>query len=287
MLHPYRTRYAALLVHGLNDSAYYMQDIATRLYESGFNVITILLPGHGTDTADMRDVTAEQWREEVQTGLSVAALVGDRLVVGGMSLGGALAIDAALRLDDVAGLLLFVPALEFRSYNALAWLTCAPILRSMAIDTAIAPNPVKYKYRVINGVCQLYRLMMHNVRNAVQAPNGATLDDAGIRAMAASIHVPTFIALTYADVRVSPRAILEFGENVRAPSVIVTFGTPEGFDPPAPGDDTQVVSISSERLPHSYLVRRDNPYDGERNPYFDELAQELARFLSMYFPPYP
>jgi alpha-beta hydrolase superfamily lysophospholipase len=285
MLHPHRTRYAALLVHGLNDSAYYMEDLAAVLYDAGFNVITILLPGHGTNTADMRDVTAEQWREEVQTGLSLAAQVGDRLIVGGMSLGGALAIDAVQYRSDIAGLLLFVPALQFRSYSAMAWLTCAPVLRTIAVPTPIVPNPVKYKDRQVNGVCQLYRLMMHNVRNAGQASGDIAPDEAGIRAMASSIHVPTFVALTYADVRVSPRAILEFAENVKAPAVIATFGVPKGFEPPAPGNGAIPLSITSDSLQHSYLVRRSNAYNGQCNPYFGKMRQTLLNFLKTNFPP--
>jgi alpha-beta hydrolase superfamily lysophospholipase len=283
LLHPRRTRYAALLVHGLNDSAYYMKDVAEVLYRAGMNVITVLLPGHGTDTSDMTSVTAESWREEVQTGLSIASLLGDRLLIGGMSLGGALSIDAARRRDDIRGLVLFVPALRFRSYNDVAWLTCSPLLRPLAIETAIPASPIKYKYRVVNGVCQTYRVMRHNLRDHPEPRGGTAPDDDGVRALAASIHVPTFVAFTYADVRVSPRAILEFAENIPAPATIATFGTPDGFSPPAPGNGAVPRSIAQYGLPHSYLVLREHPYNGEFNPYFEKLSDALTEFLKKYF----
>ncbi len=88
-IHPKRTEYSVLPVHGLNDSAYYMADLGEFLYRKGFNVITVLLPGHRTDTRDMLDVTAEQWRAEVDLGLGMASLVGRKIILGGFSLGAA------------------------------------------------------------------------------------------------------------------------------------------------------------------------------------------------------
>jgi len=81
-IHPKRTEYSVLLIHGLNDSAYYMADLGEFMYRKGFNVITVLLPGHGTGTQDMLDVTAEQWRTEVDLGLGMASLVGQKIIWG-------------------------------------------------------------------------------------------------------------------------------------------------------------------------------------------------------------
>ncbi len=230
LLYPQRTKYSALLIHGLNDSAFYMGDLAEVLYASGINVITILLPGHGTDKADMRSVTADQWRSEVETGLGMAALVGEHVLVGGMSLGGALAIDAAVRRSDISGLLLFVPALELRSYGELAWITCAPLIDEIAAETEVTESPVKYRDRVANGVCQLERIMAHNASVA-----DATVDiktgSSRMAALGTLIRVPTFIGLTYLDARVSPCAILKFSEAIRAPTTVATYGPPSDCVP--------------------------------------------------------
>jgi len=143
-IHPKRTAYSVLLIHGLNDSAYYMADLGEFLYRKGFNVITVLLPGHGTDTRDMLDVTAEQWRAEVDLGLGMASLVGQKIILGGFSLGASLAIDALLRHREIYGLVLFSPAMRFRSFASISILACAPGVRSFVLETDLPPNPVKY-----------------------------------------------------------------------------------------------------------------------------------------------
>jgi hypothetical protein len=81
-IRPKRTEFSVLLIHGLNDSAYYMADLGELLYRNAFNVITVLPPGHGTDTRGMLDVTAEQWRAEVDRGLDMASLVEQKSILG-------------------------------------------------------------------------------------------------------------------------------------------------------------------------------------------------------------
>jgi pimeloyl-ACP methyl ester carboxylesterase len=276
-LHHGRTRYSALLLHGLNDSAYYMEDLAQLLYRNGFNVITVLLPGHGTVTEDMLEATAEQWRARVEEGLVMASLVGEKVVVGGFSLGGALAIDAVLRGADVHAVLLFSPALRLRSFDAVAGLACAPLARQAMVETDLPPNPVKYKHRVGNGVCQLARLMRHNL--AIAEGDGALSGQDALRALARRMHVPTFAALTYADERISPQAVLTLAGAVPAPTLVVTFGTPERDEPKVLPNGARVLHIADAELPHSFLVRRTNPHNGQANPYFDRMAEALIGFL--------
>ena len=283
LLHPTRTKYAALLIHGLNDSAFYMADLAALLYMSGINVITILLPGHGTNIADMRRVTAEQWRSEVEAGLLMTHLVGERLLVGGMSLGGALAIDATFRHSDISGLLLFAPALELRSVDGLTWLTCAPLLGEIAAETELKESPVKYKKRVANGVCQLKRIMSHNAHYAAQADSSAVPGTDRMAVMGEQIHIPTFVAMTYADARVSPDAILKFSASIRAPTTIATYGVPDAVVPQPLPNGAMLLSLAPEGLRHSNLVRRSNAYNDEFNPYFDRLADALTGFLATHF----
>jgi pimeloyl-ACP methyl ester carboxylesterase len=276
LLHPQRTAYSALLVHGLNDSAFYMGDLAEVLYGAGFNVVTVLLPGHGTDTRDMRDVKAEQWRAEVQAGLAMAHMVGEQVVLGGMSLGGTLAVDAVLRGEKVAGLILFVPALELRVGNQAAWLTCLPGVGDITAETEVVDSPVKYKFRAANGVCQLRRLMGDVEQRAAV---GGETEQNRMAGIGRQVHVPVFLGLTFDDKRVSPRANLEFVAAVPEPVTVVTYGVPDdGLPPPRPGE--RVSSLSAQGLPHAYLVRRSNDFNGEHNPGFDLMAQALRGFLA-------
>ncbi|MEN8178426.1 MAG: alpha/beta fold hydrolase [Pseudomonadota bacterium] len=282
-LHPMRTEYSVLLVHGLNDSAYYMDDIATLLYEHGFNVLTVLLPGHGTDTKDMLEVTAEQWRAEVEQGLEMASLVGRKVIVGGFSLGGALSIDAALRRPDIHGLLLFSPAIKLRSFNAVSSLTCVPGFRTMSVETDLPPNPVKYKHRIGNGVCQLARLIESNLANGEAERDDPVSFMERLREMGQRLQVPTFVALTYADARISPQAVLELSSQIDSPVTITTFGLAENDVAPRLSNGGKIVHINDDNLPHSFLVRRSNQYNGQENPYFDEMSMVISHFLKQHF----
>ena len=57
-----------LLVHGLGDSPWSFSDIAQSLAANGILVRTVLLPGCGTQPADMMPATADDWRRFAQTG---------------------------------------------------------------------------------------------------------------------------------------------------------------------------------------------------------------------------
>lgn len=282
-LHPNRTEYSVLLIHGLNDSAYYMDDIAALLHTQGFNVLTVLLPGHGTDTRDMLEVTAEQWRAEVERGLQMASLIGRKVIVGGFSLGGALSIDAALRRSDIHGLLLFSPAIKLRSFNAVSNLACAPGFRSMSVETDLPPNPVKYKHRVGNGVCQLSRLIENNLGHGEIAREEAETFEQRLRDMGRRLRVPTFVALTYADARVSPQAMLDWSSQIPSPVTITTFGLAESEATPKLSNGGEIIHINDDNLPHSFLVRRSNQYNGQENPYFDEMAKIITGFFKRHF----
>ncbi|MDJ0807070.1 MAG: alpha/beta fold hydrolase [Gammaproteobacteria bacterium] len=282
-LYPRRTEYSVLLVHGLNDSAYYMEDIAALLYRQGFNVLTILLPGHGTKTQDMLEVTAEQWRAEVGRGLEMASLVGRKLIVGGFSLGGALTIDAALRRTDIHGLLLFSPAIKLRSFNAVSSLSCTPGLRELSVETNLPPNPVKYKHRVGNGVCQLSRIIENNLNQGERQPDEAASFTVRLEDMARRLKVPTFVALTYADARISPQAVLDWSGQINSSVTLATFGQQDSAVAPRLPNGGKVIHINDENLPHSYLLRRTNPYNNQQNPYFDEMSRVLLGFLQRNF----
>lgn len=282
LFHPDPAEYSVLLIHGLNDSPFYMADLAELLYQHGFNVVTILLPGHGTDTRDIRDITAEQWQAEVEKGLEIASLVGQKMVAGGFSLGGALAIDAALRHPEIHALLLFAPAIRLPFFDSLYDLACLRVLGGLSINAKMPVNPVKYKYRLMNGICQVHRLL-NNELDQVAFLNGAIKPRNGpLYQYAARVNIPTFGAMTYSDERVSPAAILKFFNELNAPAMLATFGPVPDHEPVRLENGADIVHISDHELPHSFLVRRTNRYNGQANPFFDAVAEKLLVFLTKY-----
>ncbi|MGR9108725.1 MAG: alpha/beta hydrolase [Gammaproteobacteria bacterium] len=282
MFHARRTEYSALLIHGLNDSPFYMADLGEVLYRQGFNVIAILLPGHGTDTREILEVTAEQWQAEVEKGLQMASLVGKKTIVGGFSLGGALAIDAVLRHPELQGLLLFAPAIRLPYFGALYNLTCLSGLKQISIPAKGPINPVKYKQRLMNGICQVYRLLSNQLEPIESYSPEIPARIEPLIESAPKLHVPVFGAMTYSDARVSPKAILDFFNQLDTPAMLATFGSISEDDMLKPTNRAEIVHISDQGLPHSYLVRRTNRYNGQANPYFDIVAQKLVGFLKRY-----
>ncbi len=282
-LHGYRTRYSVLLIHGLNDSAYYMADLAELLHVEGMNTLSILLSGHGTRPEDMLAASSDQWREEVREGLQISGLLGHRVLLAGFSLGAALAIDATLSAEHVSGLLLFAPALELgqQPIGSLAPLACLPGVRSRFKLTDIRDSPVKYQLRSGNGVCQLVNVMNENLRFGESIALHTPYADRFAN-MASRIHLPTLIVMSLGDARVAPNAILRFASNLSGTTRVVAYGLPNGHKF-SMSNGAEIVALSDEPLPHSYLVRRDNPYNGQFNPDFDLMAQQVRRFVEEYF----
>lgn len=276
-----RSEYVALLIHGLNDSAYYMADLAEVLAAHGINALTVLLPGHGTFARDTLNVKAEDWMREVQRGVDMASLLGDKLLLGGFSLGAALAMETVLRNGGgVHGLFLFSPAFELQTKIG-PW-TCLPIVRSRFLETDLARNPVKYTNRYGNGVCQLHRIIKSNRRTSAVASAATHSPANAIQAIAAQIDVPTLLALTYGDIRITPESVLDFSNNLRGPTTLVTYGAPEDL-PVILANGGAIKKLSHELLPHSHLLRRTNEYNEQFNPFFEEFEQEFSAFIREHF----
>lgn len=115
---------AVLLYHGFTGYPGDMRFLAERLQAAGYTVIVPRLPGHGTNHEDFQRTRAHDWwRRAVDSYLDVASRH-DRVVVGGLSMGGLLATIVAASFPT-DGVLLFAPA--FRVFSRLVALT--PILR--------------------------------------------------------------------------------------------------------------------------------------------------------------
>ncbi|WP_158971020.1 carboxylesterase [Paraglaciecola sp. L3A3] len=115
MHHNKVTPKVVVLFHGLSDSPFYLKSIAKGLYKQGYNVVVALLPGHGKKDAnlDMQDYElANRWRQHVSDIMQMSKPLGQQVVIGGFSTGGALATEYALQNPDSLGaLLLFSGAL--------------------------------------------------------------------------------------------------------------------------------------------------------------------------------
>jgi carboxylesterase len=100
-----------LLCHGFTGTPQSLQPWARRLADEGLSVRLPLLPGHGTTWQEMNTTTWADWYDAAERSLDELTSRCRAVVVGGLSMGGALAARlAAERGADVRGLALVNPA---------------------------------------------------------------------------------------------------------------------------------------------------------------------------------
>lgn len=119
LLNGHRSSVGVVLVHGYLSCPEQMRPLAERLHEAGFNVYGVRLEGHATAPENLTAVRWEHWVESIVRGCTVMRHQSDRLVVGGFSLGGLLALEiAAMRGLDVAGVFSINAPLRLRDRRA-------------------------------------------------------------------------------------------------------------------------------------------------------------------------
>lgn len=100
-----------LLIHGFTGAPTEMRPLGDFLAAHGYTVSGPLLPGHGTDPADLNRVRWQDWARAVDDSYGELARQVRRVFVAGLSLGGLLALHLAAHQPAVRGLLLYAPGL--------------------------------------------------------------------------------------------------------------------------------------------------------------------------------
>lgn len=101
---------ALLLLHGYNDSPQSVDGVARRLHADGWTVRLPLLAGHGRSLEAFDAWHAEEVERQVREEYAALRARHSTVVVGGLSMGGALACWLAAE-SDAAGVVLFAPML--------------------------------------------------------------------------------------------------------------------------------------------------------------------------------
>ncbi|MEZ5216024.1 MAG: alpha/beta fold hydrolase [Ilumatobacteraceae bacterium] len=98
-----------LCLHGFTGNPSTMRPIAEAAAEAGYSVELPRLPGHGTTIEDMLSTGFRDWAGEAEAAYQRLAARTDRIVVAGLSMGGALTLHVGLAHPDVAGLICINP----------------------------------------------------------------------------------------------------------------------------------------------------------------------------------
>jgi carboxylesterase len=99
----------ALVLHGFTGNPQSMRGLALALADAGLTVEMPLLPGHGTDVADMIPTRWEDWSSAAEAAFLDLAARSDAVAVVGLSMGGMLAVWLAEHHPEIAALALVNP----------------------------------------------------------------------------------------------------------------------------------------------------------------------------------
>ena len=133
-------RIGVLLIHGITGNPTSMVPWGAHLAERGYAVEVPLLPGHGTTWEDANTTTFTDWYGTINRAFDQLRGEVDTVVVGGLSMGGAIALRlAADRGDQIAGVVVVNPALASRRKDLLA----LPVLKHVVGGFPAIGNDIK------------------------------------------------------------------------------------------------------------------------------------------------
>ena len=133
-------RVGVLLVHGFTGSPASMVPWGRSLREHGLGVAVPRLPGHGTSWPELNRTRWPDWYGEVERAFEKLVANNDQVVVGGLSMGGGLALQvAADRGRDVVGVVLVNPAVRTRRHDIRA----LPVLKHVVPSLPGIANDIK------------------------------------------------------------------------------------------------------------------------------------------------
>ena len=120
-----------LLLHGFTGCASHMRPLADALAERGFTVRTINLPGHATSEEDMAQTGWQQWLHAAKEAALEMRNELDTFTVGGLSMGGVLALLIAQQMKVDGCITLAAPTAAQNPFLPLSGLA-APFIRRIA-----------------------------------------------------------------------------------------------------------------------------------------------------------
>lgn len=272
------TESAIVLIHGITDSPHYMRAVGRRFFEKGYTVLLPLLPGHGLRQPNrMKDVRFAEWMAEVDFALGIARRVGARVSIGGVSVGGVLALQAALTKPAAVdgGVFLFSPALDIGReqlfYRAMTKVVTeaskAPMNRGVG-DSAQIPvegigaNPYRYAYMPYlpaSQHAQMTKIMLK--RYAKKGPERY-----------ADLTQPLFVAWSEADVIAMPaeteRLVKAQPDQKRVRAFVLKKDAAVGHASVVLAEDIAVQSGSK-----THVLEK-------KNPRFEEMVAEALAFTA-------
>jgi esterase/lipase len=248
---------SVLLIHGLSESPYSMRDIANKFIAQGYGVQSILLPGHGSNPQDLHDTHKEQWVRAVQYAFNRLKQKSEKVIIAGVSLGAALALNCAIDFTDVAALILIAPALEIATRKPTYMKLHNILLALKLIHSENAYDYAKYSYsttKTLRSALSIMRTIRLKIKNT-------------------KFTIPIFGAVTLEDEVISARAVIDFFHNLDScPHKLLCYTQQKMYS-----QNTSIDYIYSRDLPNRIInfshtclhIAPDNELYGVKGKYID------------------
>lgn len=110
-------RLGVVLMHGFLSAPREMLELAEHLNRKGYWVYCTRLSGHGTSPEDLAIRRESDWIESVDIGYAMMSAICRKVVIGGFSFGGGLALDCAIRVSGLAGVFAVSPPFLLRNLS--------------------------------------------------------------------------------------------------------------------------------------------------------------------------
>ncbi len=154
LTHGQRTERAVVFFHGYTNCPQQFRQLGELFYQMGYNVLIPRLPRHGVADRKVENLSplkAEELRDCADAGVDIAAGLGQKVFVAGLSAGGTLAAWIAQNRSDVTRVVLIAPALGLSRHESTklqkALALILPLLPDIRTDWFSAdPNSPEHCY---------------------------------------------------------------------------------------------------------------------------------------------
>lgn len=192
-----------VLVHSYLSIPEELFDLAHRLNRQGLWVYLPRLAGHGTTPEDLAQKDYGAWQLSVEKGYAIISSICKKVVLGGVSIGGCLALELAARLNELAGVFAVSPPLSLKNYSTSfmpsidVWHRILAKIKRNALDVRYFQfesenpfinydrNPV-YSVKSVGSFLEKLRPMLKDIRHPcllLHAEHDQVVDSSGSRKM--------------------------------------------------------------------------------------------------------
>jgi carboxylesterase len=187
-----------LLLHGFGATTAEVRPLAQLLHQGGYTVCGPLLPGFGTTPEEANRCRWGDWAAAALSAYQRLAESCQTVFVGGESMGGLLALYLASQQPQIAGLLLYAPAVKTNArFAPLVAQLLSPFIRTVGKNPVSTPTTDArwqgYQVYPLPAAAQMFKLA-RQVRRRLPAIQQPLLIIQGRRDLSVDPSVPEMIA---------------------------------------------------------------------------------------------